>query len=217
MALEVSPVAHACSEVWIAVVDSHHHLALSHMLSVASNAYIVRSLRLRWPYVWSGAACSGRAANQECECFRQRCYQGHRNRECCIRIHSPVGPSSSTHLSLSWAITAMSALMNNWSGANGETTTSNVAPLVSASFLFIWACNYLPGTDIPSLLKPVAFRLTSWKSSRNRWPMVLNRSLSVADELRLSAGGLGSSSSRPSVGVSQLGLPQDCQLGCACC
>ena len=46
----------------------------------------------------------------------------------------------------------MSALMNNWSGANGETTTSNVAPLVSASFLFIWACNYLPGSlSIPRI------------------------------------------------------------------
>ena len=32
-ALEVSPVAHACSEVWIAVVE---RLLLSHMLSVAS-------------------------------------------------------------------------------------------------------------------------------------------------------------------------------------
>ena len=64
-----------------------HQVDLQH-LSSPSRCYVC----------WVGGVTIRRRLDSYLAVFilRQRCYQGHRNRECCIRIHSPVGPSSST-------------------------------------------------------------------------------------------------------------------------
>ena len=92
-------------------------------------------------------------------------------------------------MNLDTAITAMSALMIVMLVPSGrylglisyllDLTSSQAvvmgwAPLVSASFLFIWACNWVGAIILPSWLSVSGFveykgRVpTSWKSSRNR-------------------------------------------------